>query len=121
MNFGLVWQSTCLAMWWLLAPHPSLCYLQWIGCLSELVGGQIFHAAAIVLLMSSWMGIMATSNMSPCRRMACQEHMSRIEKKRYGRKVKVTKRQFIAMMMICTVVLHLQQWNKMQFYNESSL
>ena len=102
VKFASAWQSTCLALWWLLTPHSGFRYLQWISCLSDVVGGQIFLAAMVVLLVICGMGIMATSNMSPCRRMACQEHMSRIEKKRYGRKVKVTKRQFIAMMMICS-------------------
>ena len=102
VNFGLVWQSTCLALWWFLTPHSSLRYLHWIGCLSNVVGGQIFHAAVVVLLVSSWLGIMATSNMNPFRHVACQEHMSRIGKRRERRMVNVTKRQFIAMMMICS-------------------
>ena len=75
VNVGLVWQPTCLALWWLLTPHSSLQYLHWIGCLSTVVGGQIFHAAVVVLLMSSWLGIMATSNMNPFRHVARQEHI----------------------------------------------
>ena len=52
VNFRLVWQSTCLALWWLLPPHSSFRYLQWIGCLGEMVGGQIFQSAVVGL--GSW-------------------------------------------------------------------
>ena len=89
-------------MWWLLAPHSSLRYLQWTGCLSEMVGGQIFQSVLAVMLVTCWMGIMATSNMSPCRYMARQEHKSRIETSRNRRVVNVTRKQFIAMMLICS-------------------
>ena len=102
VKFGLAWQSTCLALWWLLSPHSGFRYLQWISCLSDVVGGQIFLAAMVVLLMICGMGVMATSNMNPVRRMACQEHMSRIEKRRNRRVAIVAKKQFISMMMICS-------------------
>ena len=42
VKFVSAWQPTCLALWWLLAPHSGSRYLQWIGCLSDVVGGQIF-------------------------------------------------------------------------------
>ena len=61
-----------------------------------------FLAAMVVLLMICGMGVMATSNMNPVRRMACQEHMSRIEKRRNRRVAIVAKKQFISMMMICS-------------------
>ena len=99
VKFGSAWQPTCLALWWLLAPHSGFRYLQWIGCLSDVVGGQILLAAMVVLLVICGM---ATSNMNPVRRMACQEHMSRIDKRRNRRVAIVAKRQFISMMMICS-------------------
>ena len=103
LKFGSAWQPTCLALWWLLTPHSGFRYLQWIGCLSDVVGGgQIFLAAMVVVLMICGLGVMATSNMNPVRRMACQEHMSRIEKRRNRRVAIVAKKQFISMMMICS-------------------
>ena len=102
VKFASAWQSTCLALWWLLAPHSGFRYLQWISCLSDVVGGQIFLAAMVVLLVMCGMGVMAISNMNPVRRMACQEHMSRIEKRRNRRVAIVAKKQFSAMMLICS-------------------
>ena len=101
VKFASAWQSTCLALWWLLAPHSGFRYL-WISCLSDVVGGQIFLAAMVVLLVICGMGVMATSNMNPVRRMACQEHMSRTEKRRNRRVAIVAKKQFSAMMLICS-------------------
>ena len=61
---------------------------------------KILHSAVVVFLMSSWFGIMATSN--PWRHMARQEHMSWIERKRQRRMIHATKKQFVSMMMICS-------------------
>ena len=97
LKFGSAWQPACLALWWLLTPHSGFRYLQWIGCLSDVVGGQIFLVAVVVLLMICGLGVM-----SPVRRMACQEHMSRIEKRRSRRVAIVAKKQFMSMMVICS-------------------
>ena len=102
VDVGLAWQSLCLTTWWLLTPHSGLGWLQLVSCLSDVAGGQVFQMAVVALMVSSWIGIMATLNMNLLRHVATPEHMSRIEKRRKKRVICAMRRQFISLMFICS-------------------
>ena len=102
VDVGLAWQSLCLTMWWLLSPHSGLGWLQLVSCLSDVAGGQVFQMAVVALMVSSWIGIMATSNMNLLRHVATPEHMSRVEKRRKKRVICTMRKQFISVMFICS-------------------
>ena len=102
VDVGLAWQSLCLTMWWLLSPHSGLGWLQLVSCLSDVAGGQVFQMAVVALMVSSWIGIMATSNMNLLRHVATPEHMSRVEKRRKKRVICTMRKQFISLMFICS-------------------